>query len=124
MDALIRFWSCLTDAGTAVPAIVGMAVGFSIGFFLSRPFWDFISEGRRFAREDRLRREQEEEKRKTQERAAKARQGLQYNAAGVLEDCNGNIYCPACMKRGVRSVMRHTHSRYTRFRCPECGRAR
>ncbi len=87
-------------------------------------YWQWRTHRFDVEREDRLRREQEEKKRKTQERAAEVRQGLQYNADGDLEDCNGNVYCPACVKRGIRCVMLDTDSDYTRFRCPECGRTR
>ena len=79
MDTVIRFWGYLTDAGTAVPAIVGMVAGFSIGFFLSRPCWDFIAEGRRLKREDR--------------EAERTRKAAVY---GFLWDRDGNPYCPTC----------------------------
>lgn len=126
MDIVIKFWGYLTDAGTAVPAITGIVLGIAIGSFISRGMWDFISECRRFRREDRLRKDQEEQKRKEKESQRAfykecAERGIVYSDEhSAYLSADKTLFCPACYRMDKLSeLVFNTESEI--LYCTECG---
>ena len=107
-----------------------LPIGFSIGFFISRPFFDYV----RWIREFRRRRAAEEAaKEAARQKAAakkaeaenclvqmrKAQEGVFYNTQGLLVDSERNVYCPCCLSQGIRQFA--TRDYKADIFCPRCG---
>ena len=96
-EILIKFWTYLTAPGASVPVITGLIVGFAAGLFLSKPMWDFLSESRRFKREDReAQRQRKEDAAKRRLEACQRRKNEKRPLYGIPWDRNGTPYCPVC----------------------------
>lgn len=106
--------------------ILGISVGFGIGLIFSKGFIVYISECRRFRREDRLRKDQEEQKRKEKESQRAfykecAERGIVYSDEhGAYLSTDKTLFCPACYRMDKLSeLVFNTESEI--LYCTECG---
>ena len=103
-------------------AMISGSGGFAIGILISRPFWDYIAEGRRFKREDR------EAERQRKETAAQ--RSLEYNKeleakkrvfAGIFFDECGTPCCPYC-RVPLHEIMKSNLNGCFFGTCSKCGK--